>query len=122
MKSMKRSALGRRVLFVVPVVSIALTGHSTFGATTKCRASPGPPAAQGMHWYYRVDRTDNQHCWYLQSAGMQVRSREIVPLSKPRSQTIGELPLAPSQEDEVQTSLSQSATTEGVPIEPNETV
>jgi hypothetical protein len=117
---MERLAPGRSVLFVVLVVGIALTGQSTFGATTECSASPGPPAAQGMHWYYRVDRTNNRHCWYLQSAGMQVRSHELIPLSKPRPQIVGEQPLASSQEDDVQKSLSQPVTAEGVLIEPNE--
>jgi hypothetical protein len=67
-----------------------------------------------MHWYYRVDRTNNRHCWYLQSAVLQVRSHESVALSKPRSQVVTEPSLAPSQEDEVQTSLSQPSTAEGV--------
>src|SRR6516162_8495062 len=107
---MERSALGRSALFVVLVASIALTGQSTFGGMTECRGSPGPPAAQGMHWYYRVDRTNNRPCWYLQSAGLQVRSHEIVPVSKPRPEVLVEPSLAPSQKDDVQTSPSQPPT------------
>ena len=117
---MERSAVGRSVLFVVLVISIVLTGQSTFGATTECRASPGPPAAQGMHWYYRVDRANNRNCWYLQSAGMQVRSREIIPLSKPRPQIVAKQSLAPSQEIDIQTSPAQPATAAGVVMEPSE--
>jgi len=118
---MERSALGRSILVVaVLVVSIAFTGQSTFGETTGCRASPGPPAAQGMHWYYRVDRANNRHCWYLQAAGLQVRSHEIVPLSKPQPQIVAEQPLEQSQKDDFQTSPSQPATAEGVLIEPRD--
>jgi len=117
---MERSALGRSALFVVLVASIALTGQSTFGGMTECRGSPGPPAAQGMHWYYRVDRTNNRPCWYLQSAGLQVRSHEIVPVSKPRPEVLVEPSLAPSQKDDVQTSPSQPPTAEGVLIQRGE--
>ncbi len=117
---MGRSALGRSVLFVVLVASTALTGLSSFGGTSECRASPGPPAPQGTHWYYRVDRTNNRHCWYLQPAGMQVRSHEIIPLSKPRPQIVAEQSLAPTQQSDLQAWPSQPATAEGVLIEPIE--
>jgi hypothetical protein len=117
---MKRSALKRSALFVVLVASLALTGQSTFGQTIECRASPGPPAAPGMHWYFRVDRTNNRHCWYLQSADTQVRSHEIVPLSKPRPQIVAERSLGPSQKDNLQTSPLRPAMAERALIEPSE--
>jgi hypothetical protein len=119
--SMEGSALRRSVPFVVLVANIALTGQSTFGGTTECRASPGPPAAQGMHWYYRVDRTSNRHCWYLQPAGMQVRSHEIAPLSKPvPAQIVPEQSLAASEKVDLQTLPLQAAAAEDVRIEPSE--
>lgn len=117
---MERSALGRSALFVVLVASLALTGQSTFGGTTECRGSPGPPATQGLHWYYRLDRTNNRPCWYLQSAGLQVRSHESVAVSKPRPQVVAEPSLTPSQKDDVQPSSSQPATAEDVPVHRSE--
>jgi hypothetical protein len=59
-----------------------------------------------MHWYYRVDRTNNRYCWYLQSAGLQVRSHEIVPVSNPRPQIVAEQSRASPQLDST-TSPSQ---------------
>ena len=117
---MQRSTLGRGILVIAVVVAcIALTGQSTFGETIECRASPGPPAAQGMRWYYRVDRTKKRYCWYLQAAGLQVRSHEIVPLSKPRSQIVAEQSLTSPQRATLQPSPSQPAIAEDVFIEPN---
>ena len=115
---MERSAIGRSALFIIFVATIALTGQSTFGATVECRAMPGPPGARGMHWYYRLDRINNQHCWYLQPAGLQVRSHAIVPLSEPRPQIVVGPSLAPSQQDNLQTSALQPAG--GAFIEPSD--
>jgi hypothetical protein len=118
---MERSVLGRSVLvLVVLVATLSLTGGSSFSETAECRTNPGPPSLQGMHWYYRVDRTNNRHCWYLHSAGIQVRSHEIVPISKSWPQIVAEQPLTSSQKDTLQTSPSQPATAAGVLIEPNE--
>jgi hypothetical protein len=81
---MQRSMLGRATLVVVVVVAtIALTGESSVGETIQCRTSPGAPAPQGMHWYYRVDRTNNRHCWYTQSAGLPVHSQRNEMPSNP---------------------------------------
>jgi hypothetical protein len=117
---MERSALGRSILVVAVLIVSVFTGQSTFGETIECRASPGPPAAQGMRWYYRVDRTKKRYCWYLQAAGLQVRSHEIVPLSKPRPQIVAEQSLTSPQRDTLQPSPSQPAIAEDVLIEPNE--
>jgi hypothetical protein len=74
-----------------------------------------------MHWYYRVDRTSNRHCWYLQPAGMQVRSHEIAPLSKPvPAQIVPEQSLAASEKVDLQTLPLQAAAAEDVRIELSE--
>jgi hypothetical protein len=78
--------MSRRATLVVVVVlaTIALTSESSFGETIQCRTSPGAPAPQGMHWYYRVDRTDNRHCWYMQAAGLPIHSqRNGMPSTTP---------------------------------------
>jgi hypothetical protein len=104
--SMQRSMLGRATLVVVVVVAtIALTGESSVGETIQCRTSPGAPAPQGMHWYYRVDRTNNRHCWFTQSAGLPVHSQRNEMPSNPTPHIARERISAPLQTDP--TELSQ---------------
>ena len=45
------------------------------GAADECLAKPGGTAPQGSHWYYRVNRADGRHCWYLAPEGQKVRAR-----------------------------------------------
>jgi hypothetical protein len=110
--------LGRKIgVFAVLAATISLTAQSSFSETTECRTGPGAPAPQGKHWYYRVDRTNNRHCWYLQSAAMQVRSHvpaKSNPESSPAKQALASLeqPQASSENVSVQT-----ASTETVPDE-----
>jgi hypothetical protein len=66
---------------VMFVAAILLTVHSSFGESTSdnCRTSPGASARPGLHWYYRTDRTNNRHCWFLNTEGMDVHSHGNVP-------------------------------------------
>ncbi len=70
-----------------------------------------------MHWYYRVDRTANRHCWFLDSAGTQVRLHKNAPTSNLRSQVTAEQVVASPENDTVQTAPSQLATAETVATE-----
>ena len=113
---MQRSILGRATLVVVVVVAtIALTGESSVGETIQCRTSPGAPAPQGMHWYYRVDRTNNRHCWYTQSAGLPVHSQRNEMPSNPTPHIARERISSSLQTDT--TALSQLATAEAASID-----
>jgi hypothetical protein len=58
------------ILIMVPA-TVLLTAEVSFGepAAEPCKASPGGAAARGMHWYYRVNRATNKHCWYLGPVG-----------------------------------------------------
>ena len=38
------------------------------------QSKPGGAAPRGMHWYYRVNRATNKHCWYLGPVGTHVKS------------------------------------------------
>jgi hypothetical protein len=49
--------------------------QKTQGAADECIAKPGGTAPQGSHWYYRINRADGRHCWYLGPAGQKVRAR-----------------------------------------------
>jgi hypothetical protein len=81
------------ILLILPA-TVLLTAQSGFGGSTsgECRASPGESAPAGLHWYYRIDRTNNRHCWYLHSNGMQVHANEDVvsPNPKPRHESVAE--------------------------------
>jgi len=46
----------------------ALAAPVTKAAADECRTKPGASAAPGKHWFYRLNRPDHQHCWYLGSA------------------------------------------------------
>jgi hypothetical protein len=61
-----------RLLFVLLSAILAV---GTLGSTTNsvraedtCATSPGQ-SDPGTHWYYRVDRLSNQHCWYVKKVG-----------------------------------------------------
>jgi hypothetical protein len=42
------------------------------GAADECLAAPRKGASPGQHWYYRVDRATQRHCWYLGAEGKSV--------------------------------------------------
>ena len=62
-------------LALIPAV-ILVSGHASLGEAKgdDCRAKPDGTAPAGLHWYYRVDRANNRHCWYLHEQGMRVHS------------------------------------------------
>jgi hypothetical protein len=39
-----------------------------FGRASDCLAAPNSPAPKGSHWYYHLDRTTQQKCWYVRSS------------------------------------------------------
>ena len=61
---------------VLTPAALAMTGYSGLGEAKgdECRAKPDSSAPAGMHWYYRVDRANSRHCWYLHEQGMRVHS------------------------------------------------
>jgi hypothetical protein len=62
-------------LALIPA-AIVVTGQSSLGEAKgdECRAKPDSSSPAGLHWYYRVDRANNRHCWYLHEQGMRVHS------------------------------------------------
>ena len=72
---MLRSKIQLVGLALIPAV-LLVTGHSSLGEAKgdECRAKPDGSAPAGLHWYYRVDRASNRHCWYLHEQGMRVHS------------------------------------------------
>jgi hypothetical protein len=62
--------------FVLMPAIVVLMAYSNVAESTAetCRSSPGSSAPPGLHWYYRVDRANNRHCWYLHAQGASVHS------------------------------------------------
>jgi hypothetical protein len=44
-------------------------------AADDCKTTPGSSAPPGQHWYYRINRSDQRHCWYLGAEGTKVRAQ-----------------------------------------------
>jgi hypothetical protein len=71
-----------RTIFFVPVIFVAvpaavsLTAGSTLAqrAADECLTKPGSAAPRGSHWYFRVNRSDRRHCWYVGPEGANVRA------------------------------------------------
>src|ERR1700756_1708450 len=74
--------------FVLMPAIVLLTVYSSVAESTAetCRSSPGSSAPPGLHWYYRVDRANNRHCWYLHAQGLQTHSITNVTSRDPASQ------------------------------------
>jgi hypothetical protein len=72
---MLRSKILLARLALIPA-AILMTGHSSLGEAKgdDCKAKPDGTAPAGLHWYYRVDRANSRHCWYLHEQGMRVHS------------------------------------------------
>jgi hypothetical protein len=71
----------KRIIFVpamLAILVIVLTSRSggVEPAGNDCIAKPNSGPPQGSHWYYRVDRTANRRCWYLDREGLKVRQAE----------------------------------------------
>src|SRR5690349_6641964 len=64
--------LNRTTAFVVGALTCLIAGGSIVtvhlgdaGAADECLAAPKTGAPSGQHWYYRIDRATQRHCWYL---------------------------------------------------------
>jgi hypothetical protein len=64
-------------ILIVPLATVLGTGQRSVAepAVDECKTAPGSSAPPGSHWYYRVKRTDQRHCWFLGPEGAQVRSQ-----------------------------------------------
>jgi hypothetical protein len=72
-----RTAFCMPVILVTSLAAVASTTRSGLAeaAADECLTKPGASAPQGSHWYYRVDRANNnRHCWYLGSEGAKPRA------------------------------------------------
>jgi hypothetical protein len=71
--------MDRTTSFVVGVLTCLVAGASFVtihlgdaGAADDCLAAPKRASSPGQHWYYRIDRATQRHCWYLGDASKAV--------------------------------------------------
>jgi hypothetical protein len=83
--------MNRTTSFVVGALTCLVAGTSFVtihlgdaGAADECLAAPKQASAPGQHWYYRIDRATQHHCWYLGDAG-KAASRTAKAASAHRS-------------------------------------
>jgi hypothetical protein len=64
------------ILFM-PLAIVLATPRTSLAqsAADECKTKPDSSAPAGSHWYYRVNRTDQRHCWYLGPEGRKVRTQ-----------------------------------------------
>jgi hypothetical protein len=64
-------------ILVVPLATALVTVQTSRAepAVDECKTKPDSSAPAGSHWYYRVNRADQRHCWYLGPEGAKVRSQ-----------------------------------------------
>lgn len=55
--------------------AIALAPSSDAAPAETCLKAPKGVAPQGSHWYYRIDRATQHHCWYLGEKGAKTAQR-----------------------------------------------
>ena len=79
-------------LIMVPA-TILLTAEAGLAepAAEACKASPGGAAPKGMHWYYRVNRATNKHCWYLGPVGIHIKSQTATAATRSEPATARKL-------------------------------
>jgi len=86
-----RMILFAPAILIMPLATGLITAQTSLAesAVNECKAKPDSTAPSGSHWYYRVNRTDNRHCWYLGAEGGKVRSqaREGAAHASPRTVT-----------------------------------
>ncbi len=74
-------------------ISFVTALHGQAVGENQCLSAPKGESPAGYHWYYRVDRADGRHCWYLRGLGSnasnvsQAAPQNILPpAAKPTSQ------------------------------------
>lgn len=77
---------------MMALATVVLGVQTSFGepAADDCKATPGSSAPPGHHWYYRINRSDQRHCWYLGAEGTKMRAQTREKASPPPARTARE--------------------------------
>lgn len=85
-------------------------------AADDCKTTPGSSAPPGQHWYYRINRSDQRHCWYLGAEGTKVRAQTRERASPPsrtaREEASETTPTMPPPMEVVQTPSAPPASSQ----------
>ena len=77
---------GTKLLSAILMVSatVLLTTQASLSepAAEQCKPSPGASAPRGSHWYYRINHSTKQHCWYLGPDGTHVKAHTTTAASE----------------------------------------
>jgi hypothetical protein len=77
---------GTKILsaFLMVPATVLLTTQASLSepAAEQCKHSPGASAPHGSHWYYRINHSTKQHCWYLGPIGTHVKAHMTTTASE----------------------------------------
>ena len=62
-------------MMVLATVVLGVQTSFAEPAADDCKTTPGSSAPPGQHWYYRINRSDQRHCWYLGAEATKVRAQ-----------------------------------------------
>jgi hypothetical protein len=71
------------LMIVLATVVLGVQPSFAEPAADECKTTPGSSAPPGQHWYYRINRSDQRHCWYLGAEGTKVRAQTREKASPP---------------------------------------
>ena len=75
------------LMMVLATVVLGVQTGFAEPAADDCKTTPGSSAPPGQHWFYRVNRSDQRHCWYLGAEGTKVRAQTREKASSPPART-----------------------------------
>lgn len=108
-------------ILIMPLAAVLATAQSTLAdpGADECKAKPDSPAPAGSHWYYRVNRADQRHCWYLGPEGRKVRSQTREGAAPTRTQARANVPEMtrpmPVQMEPAQRTVAEAASSQESP-------
>jgi len=104
---------------VMVLATVVLGMQTSFAepAADDCKTTPGSSAPAGQHWYYRVNRSDQRHCWYFGAEGTKVRAQtrekaSSSPVRTAREEASETTPTMPPPMEVTQTSAVPAASSE----------
>src|SRR5947209_15727484 len=110
-----------RILFVpailiMPLATDLVTVQTSRAepAVNECKTKPDSSTPAGSHWYYRVNRADQRHCWYLGAEGAKVRSQAregASPMRTARENAPAMPPAIPAQMEPAQSTAAEAVAT-----------
>jgi len=86
---------------------LTTTSSSAAGAADDCLSSPKGETPAGRHWYYRIDRPSNRHCWYLKEEGGKL-AQSAPSNSSPSNSSPAATPISPKPETAMQGSVADA--------------